>query len=81
LESIFVPSLGIKLTNYLVGIVDTFADLKVKALISSLFVKQALNSIGDVRDVTKVSLKLQTIPSSVRLKTATEALVRYLKIC
>ena len=46
-----------------------------------MFVKQALDSISDARDVMKVSLRLQTIPSSVRLKAATEALVRYLKIC
>jgi hypothetical protein len=78
LESIFVSSLGIKLTSYLVGIIEKFADSKVQALISYMFVKQALDSIDDVRDVMKVSLRLQTIPSSVRLKVATEALVRYL---
>jgi len=43
-----------------------------------MFVKQALDGIDDVRDYKKVSLRLQTIPSSVRLKAATEALVRYL---
>ena len=81
MESIFVSSLGPRLTNYLVGIVEKKSDPKVLALISNMFVKQALDSIDDVRDVIKVSLRLETIPSSVRLKAATEALVKYLKIC
>ena len=46
-----------------------------------MYVKQALDNIVDVRDVKKVSLRLETMPSSVRLKAATEALVRYLKVC
>lgn len=81
MESIFVTSLGPRVISYLVGIVEKFCDPKVQALISHLYVKQALDSIGDVRDVVKVALRLETIPSSVRLKAATEALVRYLRVC
>jgi hypothetical protein len=78
LESIFVQGLGIRLTNYLVGLIEKFSDPKILSLISDLYVKQALDNIGDPRDVIAISLKLLTIPSSVRLKAATESLTRFL---
>jgi hypothetical protein len=61
-----------------VGIVQKFSDPKILSLISELYVKQALDGIGDPRDVMAVSLKLLTIPSSVRLKAATESLMRFI---
>jgi hypothetical protein len=78
LDSIFIESLGIRLTSYLVGIIEKFSDPKILSLISDIYVKQALDCISDPRDVMAVSLKLLTIPSSVRLKAATESLSRFL---
>ena len=46
-----------------------------------MYVKQALDNISDVRDVMDVSLRLETISSSVGLKAATKALVWYLWTC
>ena len=81
MESIFDQSLGFRLTNYLVRIVEKFSDKKILSLISEMYVKKALDDIGDPRDVMSVSLKLLTIPSSVRLKAATESLMRFFKVC
>ena len=63
------------------GIVEKFSDKKILSLISEMYVKRALNDIDDPRDVIAVSLKLLTIPSSVRLKAATESLMRFFKVC